>query len=117
MESTLQLNRGDLFKVSSWMDGIAVRFVRYAAIDLDPMDFWELACCEDEDQQHLCDHVSDMCWIYSEPEPEEDFSVAIVVMVGDDREHKVDVEDLIPIDAEQVCSCGSIGCCFGGSEQ
>lgn len=109
MESTLEIKRGDLFKVSSWSEQIAVRFVRYAEIETDLSECWRLACCEDDEE--MCDHTSDMCWIYSEPDPEDDFSVAVVVMVGDDREHRVDAEDLEPVEAEQVCSCGQIGCC------
>jgi hypothetical protein len=37
------------------------------------------------------------------------------VMVGDDREHIIDVDDLEPIDANDYCGgCGQIGCgCYG----
>lgn len=108
MESTLEIKRGDLFKVSSWTHQVAVQFVRYGLIETDPMEHWELACCEDDEE--MCDHSSDMCWIYTEPQPEDDFSIAVVVMVGDDWEHEIDVTDLIPLNAEQVCSCGQIGC-------
>lgn len=38
----------------------------------------------------------------------------IAVMVGDDREHIVDVDDLTKIDDEDYCSgCGQIGCGWG----
>lgn len=47
-------------------------------------------------------------------EPVTDYDNAIVVMVGDDREHIVDVEDLIPINEDEFCSsCGQIGCGHG----
>jgi len=36
---------------------------------------------------------------------------AIVIMVGDDREHDVDVSDLVPISDSDYCrECGQIGC-------
>lgn len=110
MGSTLELHTEELYRVSSWREQIAVRFVRYGLIEIDPVECWTLACCEDEENQEMCDHSSDMCWIYTEQEPEQDFSIAVVVMVGDNREHTVDAADLIPLNAEQVCSCGQIGC-------
>ena len=40
-----------------------------------------------------------------------DTSRVIVVMVGDDREHTVDVDELVKIDDDAYCSCcGQIGC-------
>jgi len=39
----------------------------------------------------------------------------LVVMVGDDKKHEVDVEDLTPIDDLDYClSCGQIGCTHDG---
>ena len=35
---------------------------------------------------------------------------AIVVMVGDDHKHVVDFEDLSPVDEDDVCTCGQLGC-------
>ena len=35
---------------------------------------------------------------------------AIVVMVGDNHKHVVDYEDLSPVDEDDVCSCGQLGC-------
>lgn len=38
------------------------------------------------------------------------------VMVGDDREHTVDVEDCTPLDEDEFCGeCGQIGCGHGNS--
>jgi hypothetical protein len=34
----------------------------------------------------------------------------MVCMVGDDREHRVSRADLIPVDSDNVCSCGQLGC-------
>lgn len=37
-----------------------------------------------------------------------------MVMVGDDREHLVDREDITPLPDEQFCGgCGQVGCCWG----
>ena len=37
---------------------------------------------------------------------------AIVIMVGDDTEHDVDVSELVPISDSDYCGeCGQIGCC------
>ncbi len=41
----------------------------------------------------------------------EDRSQVVAVMVGDDRKHIIDVDDLIVIDDDEYCgSCGQIGC-------
>jgi hypothetical protein len=43
---------------------------------------------------------------------------AIVVMVGDDRKHTVDVEDLEALPDEDYCGeCGQIGCTHDGKER
>lgn len=43
-----------------------------------------------------------------------DYGFAEVIMVGDDRVHIVDAEDLIPLDDDAYCSeCGQIGCTHG----
>jgi hypothetical protein len=35
----------------------------------------------------------------------------IVVMVGDDRKHEVDIDDLAPLKSDEYCQdCGQIGC-------
>jgi hypothetical protein len=123
MESTLELQIGETYLVSSWSAKVAVRFIRYSLEYPDLSEFWDLVCCEDEENQDSCDHSSEMCWHFTGSHIEEgldaveDRSFAIVCMIGDDRLHEVSAADLIPVDAEQVCSCGSIGCCFGGSEQ
>jgi len=44
-------------------------------------------------------------------EPVENVDMVRAVMVGDDREHIVDVADLEPIGDDAYCSCcGQIGC-------
>jgi len=43
---------------------------------------------------------------------------AIVVMVGDNREHMVDVDDLTKIEDDDYChSCGQIGCGHDGIDR
>jgi hypothetical protein len=45
---------------------------------------------------------------------EEDQSLAVVVMVGDDTRHIVNIEYLSPLPRDQFCGeCGQIGCCHG----
>ena len=47
-------------------------------------------------------------------EDEVDTSLVIAVMVGDDREHTVDVDDLVKLDEDEFCpECGQIGCTAG----
>lgn len=42
----------------------------------------------------------------------------IAVMVGDDRRHSVDPEDLVPLARESYCgSCGQVGCTCDGLER
>ena len=44
----------------------------------------------------------------------EDFDWAVMVMVGDDREHIIDISDLTPLDDDEYCrECGQIGCAHG----
>lgn len=42
----------------------------------------------------------------------------LVVMVGDDQRHSVDVDDLTPLDREEYCGeCGQIGCGHDGLDR
>lgn len=51
---------------------------------------------------------------YAMPDYVDDESRVRAVMVGDDREHVVDVEDLTVIGEDDYCSgCGQIGCGHG----
>jgi hypothetical protein len=48
---------------------------------------------------------------WEEAEPIEDPSMVRAVMVGDDREHIIDVDDLTMISEDDYCDgCGQIGC-------
>lgn len=45
---------------------------------------------------------------------EQETGMVIAHMVGDDRPHMVDPEDLVPIEDEDYCpGCGQIGCGHG----
>lgn len=48
-------------------------------------------------------------------EQDESCGRVIVVMVGDDRRHEVDVDDLTPLAEDAYCGCcGQVGCAWGG---
>ena len=53
------------------------------------------------------------CEMFYETDYEEvvDNSRVVAVMVGDDREHEIDIDDLVKIDEDDFCfGCGQIGC-------
>jgi hypothetical protein len=68
---------------------------------------WELDCVsEDPDHEH-----DDSCWLYNEPELVPVTGRVRAVMVGDDREHIVDTDDLTEIGSDGYCAgCGQTGC-------
>jgi hypothetical protein len=79
---------------------------------------YTLACAGEDAHRAIHDplakdddgHVS-ACWLYNEPEQVDRTDQVIAVMVGDDREHIVDVSDLTEIDPDAYCSgCGQVGC-------
>ena len=103
---TKEMKRGDLFTVSSWREKIAVEWLRFS---LEYPEYEDLLICKDDS----CDHTSEICWLITDvrdQEPVENATYSIVRMVGDDRFHEVETADLIPVNYEQVCSCGQIGC-------
>lgn len=52
--------------------------------------------------------------IYPEDPEERETGRVLLVMVGDDREHAIDPEDVEPLADEDYCgSCGQIGCGWG----
>ena len=85
--------------VAFWLRGYALEWTE---------ESWVLAC---DDTDH--DHDGD-CYLYDEPEQIERRDMVRAVMVGDDREHLVDVDDLTMIGEEDYCwSCGQTGCGWG----
>lgn len=87
------------------MEGIAFYLIGYATEEVYEGDY---LVCDDEE----CDHgLSEMCWTEGDTSIVTDLDRVRAVMVGDDRVHEVEVEDLIPIDRDDYCgSCGQIGC-------
>jgi hypothetical protein len=110
---TREIQRGDLFTVSSWREKIAVEWQRFT---LEYPEYEDLLICEDDS----CDHASEICWLITdvrEEEPVENPTYSIVRLVGDDRLHEVLTDDLIPVRYEQVCSCGQINGCWSAEEE
>lgn len=65
---------------------------------------------------YLRGFVTTVEYDYADGEYIEDVDTSMVraVMVGDDREHIIDVDDLRPIGDDEYCSCcGQIGCGWG----
>lgn len=92
--------------------GVAFYIDRYGTEEYYEGD--ELICDDAE-----CDHtLSEMCWAEGDTSILIDYQTAIVVMVGDDREHVVDTERLTPLDDDDYCGvCGQIGCTHDGRAQ
>lgn len=88
--------------------GCAFRAVRHPERTNDAEPF---LICEEKDH----DHDGECYAIDDEPYTYEDTDRVIVVMIGDDREHEVDREDLTPLPADDYCAeCGQIGCTHDG---
>lgn len=90
------------------LPGVAVRVVDYGRTEEYEGD---LLVCVDEECSH---DLSEMCWAEGDTSLVVDFDHAVVVMVGDDRRHTVDVSELTPIPENGFCpECGQIGCGHG----
>jgi hypothetical protein len=89
--------------------GVAFYLKGYATTEEYEGDY---LVCEDED----CDHQSsDTCWIEGDTSIVTDHDHVIAVMVGDDRKHVIDVDDLEMLADDDYCSgCGQIGCTADG---
>lgn len=97
------------YRVAGW-GGIAFYLLGWAVdVEFDPAP--ELVCADED-----CTHEEDDCWMFSdEPETIESDEVVRAVMVGDDREHLVDVSDLTVLADDEYCGvCGQIGCTHDG---
>lgn len=72
---------------------------------------WELDCdITDPDHEH-----DEACYLHDEPELVPAFERVRAVMVGDDREHIVDTDDLTKITENDYCGgCGQTGCFADG---
>lgn len=68
--------------------------------------------CDDED----CDHqLSELCWAEGDTPIVTDLEWVIAVMVGDDREHLLEVSELTLITDPVVCPCGDTQCGWGNT--
>ena len=57
-------------------------------------------------------------YLYNEPEEIENRDRVRAVMVGDDRVHEIDIDDLTVIDDLDYCAeCGQIGCHADGRDR
>jgi hypothetical protein len=76
---------------------------------------YELDC---DSETHVFDRVhDDYCYLYNKPEQYDRTDQVIAVMVGDDRQHVVNVEDLTEISGDDVCpGCGAVPSCYGSSD-
>lgn len=88
--------------------GIAAHALRFdqREVSVDPV----LLCT---DPSHYI-HEEEECWSDYGSELIDDEDWVIVVWVGDDTEHAVEVSQLTKIDDESYCgACGQIGCGHG----
>ena len=106
--SPAEAMRGQAFAVRGWA-GVAFQVVGHPVAD--PQE--PVMVCTLDELHDECDYV-----LVTDEEPGEDWSRVIVVMVGDDREHVVQVEDLEPLGDGAWCGeCGQIGCTNDGREE
>ena len=96
MTTTTEIDFDARYAVKGW-HGIAFYLIGYA-YEEEPIMF------TDEDGNESNDWTGDFEKIYHHHK-------VIAVMVGDNRRHIVDVDDLTKIGADDYCSvCGQIGC-------
>lgn len=97
---------GARYRVAGY-NGVAF-YLRGYATDMQEIETW------------FCDHTDSPvhgydCEVAYDYETVERTDMVRAVMVGDDREHLIDVDDLTPIDEDDYCgSCGQIGCTADG---
>ena len=87
--------------IAVWIDGYPKKWEPYLALD------------EDEDGNEIEVETGEGEWVDDIESGE-----VLAVMVGDDKRHTVDIEDLILIDDLDYCTeCGQIGCTHDGRER
>ena len=105
-----ELDMSARYSVAGYV-GVAFRLLGWS-----PEDQYEgdVIVCDDED----CDHaLSEMCWAEGGWSIVQSDSIVRAVMIGDDREHLVDVGDLTLIADEDYChECGQLGCGHDGRD-
>lgn len=86
------------------MPGVAWRLIKYVPIEVE-----EPYSYVDEDGETIYDSV-----FVEDINP----NMVIAVMIGDDRKHEIDVDDLILIDEDDYChECGQMGCTHDGRDR
>lgn len=103
---------------------------RYSVVGYPGVAFWfkkhpveQRGCqghpCEDAADLYPNAGIGEVFYCDGEcEEPTENTDLAVMVMVGDDREHVIDVDDCIPIDDNDYCHvCGQIGCGHDGIDR
>lgn len=99
-----ELDFSAYYKVDGYR-GVAFQLSKYATTEEYEGDY---LLCEDEE----CDHqLSDLCWTEGDTSLVTDLDWVYAVMVGDDREHLVEVSSLTLLPENEFChGCGQTGC-------
>jgi len=101
------MNNDTVYRVRNW-PAVAVRVVGY------PQQ-WEPDMClmTDDDGNEWEEETGEGEWV-----DDTECGDVLVVMVGDDRKHRVAKTDLLPLDELDYCTeCGQIGCCHDGRDR
>jgi hypothetical protein len=97
------------YRVKSWMP-VAVYIYGYPQV-WEPATY--LAKDEDGNEYEQEDECGEGEWV-----EDTECGQIVVVMVGDDHKHTVDVDDLELLDGLDYCAeCGQIGCCHDGRDR
>ena len=100
--------------VAFWLHGWDMEMTRESwALDCD--DPAHIYTPDRDDEPERNDTHNAACYLYNEPELVPVSGRVRAVMVGDDREHIVDTDDLTEITEDDYCSgCGQTGCFADG---
>ncbi len=105
---TTDLDIHATYQVKRW-PGVAVRIHGFPMI-WEPMMF--LCTDEDGNEWEEADDTEGE-WI-----PDLDCGDVLVVMIGDDKKHRVSADDLVLLDDLDYCiECGQIGCSHDGRDR
>jgi hypothetical protein len=102
-DTVTELDMSAAYSVAS-MPGVAFRITGQAQEETP--ESWELGCCDAD-----CDHMTEWCYLYRPPELTGRDGMVRAIMVGDDREHIIDVAELAMLTDDDYCpGCGQTGC-------
>lgn len=89
------------YKVVSWNLGVAVRPIEHPE---EGIEEWIFIGNDDDDHDDDNNWDLQIDWVTDETR-------VYVIMVGDDKRHLVEVDDLVKLDESEYCpECGQIGC-------